>query len=138
MIRNLALSGLFIAGSVSGALAEGCAPKNGIAITKIEAMNQMMVNMDLQGFAAGILAEIGVDLTGSMGGVADIFANGFQNCATIAQRVDVGGMVQSVVVYNADVGPLFAYWMAVPASGDYRILSFTFDTELDAVLGKLH
>ncbi|MFP5480960.1 MAG: hypothetical protein ACLGIE_14940 [Alphaproteobacteria bacterium] len=119
------------------ALAEGCAPEGGTTVAKVESMNQLMLDLDIAGFVAAIKTEIGIDLGTSLDGLSSIYGEGFTGCATIAQRSDLGGMVQNVVMFDAKVGPLFTYWLAVPQDGGHRVISFTLDTELEKVMAKL-
>jgi hypothetical protein len=119
------------------ALAEGCALDGGTVIGRVEAMNQMVLDLDIPGLVAAIKQQVGIDVAADMGKVAEIFADGFNGCTTIAQRVDQGGMVQNVVMFDGKVGPLFGYWLAVPQGNEHRIISFTFHTDLDQVMGHL-
>jgi hypothetical protein len=70
--------------------------------------------------------------------VAQVFTDGFDGCSTIVQRVDTGGMVQSVVVYHGKVGPLFGYWQSYSKDGDFAMLTFNLNTDLNAVMASLH
>lgn len=136
---------MFKAATITGLLAllagqahaAGCAPEGGIEIAKIEAMNQMVLDMDFDGFARAIKDEVGIDIADGVKSVADIFTEGFVSCATIAQRKDLGGMVQNVVMFEAKVGPLFGYWLATPSGGDYKVVSFSLNTDLDEVMANL-
>ncbi|KAF0116253.1 MAG: hypothetical protein FD150_423 [Rhodobacteraceae bacterium] len=119
------------------ALAEGCAPDGGTVVAKVEAMNQMMLDLDFAGFVSAIKTEIGIDLGTSLDGLPDIYGDGFDGCATIAQRTDLGGMVQNVVMFNGKVGPLFGYWLAVPQADGHRVISFTLNTDLEKVMENL-
>ncbi|MDP3195216.1 hypothetical protein [Tabrizicola sp.] len=135
------MKALIVAGLVSlaptVALSEGCVLEGGTVVAKVEAMNQMMLNLDVAGFVGAIKDEIGLDLGDSLSGVTDIYAAGFDGCETIAQRSDLGGMVQNVVMFNGKVGPLFGYWLAVPQGDGHRVISFTLDTDLEKVMGNL-
>jgi hypothetical protein len=135
------MKALIVAGLVSlaptVAFAEGCALDGGTVVAKVEALNQRMLDLDVAGFVAAIKDEIGLDLGDSLSGVSEIFAAGFDGCATIAQRSDLGGMVQNVVMFNGKVGPLFAYWLAVPQGDGHRVISFTLDTDLEKVMANL-
>lgn len=119
------------------ALAEGCSLDGGVVVAKVEAMNQMMLDLDVAGFVAAIKAEIGLDLGDSLGGISEIYGAGFEGCETIAQRSDLGGMVQNVVMFNGKVGPLFGYWLAVPQGDGHRVISFTLNTDLEKVMENL-
>jgi hypothetical protein len=98
------------------ALAEGCALDGGKVIGRVEAMNQMVLDLDIPGLVAAIKQQVGIDVAADMGKVAEIFADGFNGCTTIAQRVDQGGMVQNVVMFDGKVGPLFGYVITVRKS----------------------
>ncbi len=135
------MKALILAGLVSlaptVALAEGCTLDGGVVVAKVEAMNQLMLDLDVAGFVAAIKEEIGLDLGDSLNGVAEIYSAGFDGCDTIAQRSDLGGMVQSVVMFNGKVGPLFGYWLSVPKGDGYRVISFTLNTDLEKVMANL-
>ncbi|MGL4238015.1 hypothetical protein [Tabrizicola sp.] len=132
-MKAIVTLGLLALGPVA-AHAEGCAPDEGIAVPEIEAMNQLLLNKDFDGFSAAVEEVIGIKITGDMKPVAEIFVEGFDGCATIVQRVDVGGMVQHVVVFNGKPGPLYGYWMAIPRDDGVRIMSFIVHTDLDKVM----
>lgn len=137
MIKPVALAAALALGAAA-AHAEGCAPEGGTVLPEVEALNQKILDKDFSGFAEGVKAHIGVDVAQAMNSVAQIFADGFDGCTTIAQRTDTGGMVQNVVVFDGKPGPLFGYWLAMSQNGKFRLLSFNIDTDLDAVMGKLH
>ena len=119
------------------AQAEGCAPLGGIEIAKVEAMNQMILDLNFSGFATAIKTEIGIDIKEDINSIAEIFGDGFDGCATVAQRSDTGGMVQNVVIFNGKPGPLFGYWLSIPTEDGYRLLSFTIHTDLGQVMSSL-
>lgn len=119
------------------ALAEGCTLEGGVAVAKVEAMNQMMLELDVAGFVEAIKAEIGIDVAESLAGLSDLYSGGFEGCATIAQRSDLGGMVQNVVMFNGAAGPLFGYWLAVPQGDGHRVISFSLNTDLEKVMDNL-
>lgn len=138
MYKKLALAaGMVLA--VSGASwAAGCAPDGGEAIDEIEAMNQMVLDQDYAGYAAAVKGYINVDVSSSLDQIAQVFAEGFEGCTTVAQRRDTGGLVQSVVVYRGKVGPLFGYWQSYQKDGAFALLTFNLNTDIDAVMGGLH
>ena len=78
------MKALIVAGLVSlaptVAFAEGCALDGGTVVAKVEALNQMMLELDVAGFVAAIKDEIGLDLGESLSGVSEIFAAGFDGC----------------------------------------------------------
>ena len=117
--------------------AEGCSLEGGTTLVKVEAMNQMMLDRKVDRFSAMIKAELGGDVANQMGRLAEMYKDGFHGCATIAQRVDIGGMVQNVVFFNGKSAPLFIYWMAVAESDREVLLSFKFSTNLDEVMSAL-
>lgn len=126
-----------VAVAPSVAVAAGCAPDGGVVVEKVETMNQMMLDLDVSGFVAAIKTEIGIDLADSLNGLPGIYADGFEGCATIAQRSDLGGMVQNVVMFNGKAGPLYGYWLAVPNPDGHRVISFTLNTDLQIVMENL-
>jgi hypothetical protein len=119
------------------ALAEGCALSGGVVLSKVEALNQLMLDLDLARFAARVEAELGGQITGEMTEVAEIYAEGFDGCVTFAQRVDQGGMVQNLVMFEGKTAPLYLYWLAVKEGEREVLMSLQFSTDLDDVMAKL-
>jgi hypothetical protein len=72
-----------------------------------------------------------------MSQLAEMYSGGFNGCATIAQRVDQGGMVQNLVMFDGKAAPLYLYWLAVKDCEREVILSFKFSTALDDMLAVL-
>lgn len=123
----------FLALGAAAARAEGCPPDGGIAIDTVEAMNQMILENDFSGFSVAIKEKLGIDPSGGFGEIETIFKDGFTGCATVAQRTEVGGLVQNLVVFNGKRFPLYGYWLAIPEGAGYRVLSFNINTSLDQV-----
>lgn len=65
--------------------------------------------------------------------------DGFDGCTTIAQRVDTGGMVQEITLFDlpGDQGPLSLYMAAGPVEGELTVLLFSFNGKLSVILDKL-
>lgn len=135
-MKPIALAGLLALAPLA-AHAEGCAPEGGVEVASFEAMNQLMLDSDFAGFAGAIQQAVGTDVAEAMGQIGSIFADGFDGCTTIAQRVDTGGMVQNLVVFHGKPGPLFGYWMGMPDGDGYRVLSFNINTDLDKVMSLM-
>lgn len=117
--------------------AEGCPPEAGVTLPEVEAMNQLVLNNDFAGLAAAIKTQMGLDLGSGFSDLQKVYAAGFEGCATVVQRTDVGGMIQSVIVFDGKVGPLYGYWLAVPKGEGHRLLSFNLNTSLDVVMAGL-
>ncbi len=64
---------------------------------------------------------------------------GFDGCTTIVQRVDTGGMVQEVTIFNMpnNAGPLSLYMVAAPIDGKLTPLLFNYNSAVDEVLDKM-
>ena len=134
-VAGIAAGLLFL--SPTAVVAEGCRLEDGIAVPAIESMNQMLLDLDVQGFAAAIQDELGGDVTEQMSQLAEMYKDGFHGCTTIAQRVDRGGMIQNLVFFNGKTAPMFVYWMAAEDGGRYVLLAFKFSTVLDDVMVAL-
>lgn len=135
-MKRFSAAGLLALGAVA-AHAEGCPPEGGIEIAKVEAMNQLLLDKDFEALTKAINDEIGAGIEKPMAAIASLFSEGFDGCSTIAQRTDLGGMVQNVVIFRGKPGPLFAYWLSIPQADGYRILSFTINTSIGEVLSEL-
>jgi hypothetical protein len=118
-------------------LAEGCRLEGGITVAEVEALNQMMLDLDVDRFSATIEKELGSTDAEQMRQIAEVYKDGFHGCTTIAQRVDLGGMVQNLVFFNGKTAPLFVYWMAVDDGERHVLMSFKFSTVLDDVMVAL-
>jgi hypothetical protein len=119
------------------ALAEGCSLADGITVTKVEALNQMMLDLDIDRFSETVRQELGGDIADQMSQLSEMFQDGFHGCATIVQRVDRGGMVQNLVMFDGKVGPLYFYWAAVKEGEREVILFLRFSTSLGDVMAEL-
>ena len=68
-----------------------------------------------------------------------LFPDGFESCQTVAQRRDVGGMVQEVSTFNiaGQSSPMSLNLLAMPIRGEMQISLITFNTRMGAVLEEL-
>lgn len=117
--------------------AEGCAPVGGETVPEVEALNQLVVDSDFDGLSAKVGDYLGVNLGNAMLPIASVFKDGFTGCTTVAQRRDVGGLVQSMVVYHGAIGPLFGYWMSMTGPEGFALLTFEINTDLAVVTGYM-
>ena len=71
--------------------------------------------------------------------VKDIVPNGFDSCQVIAQRKDIGGLIQEVATFNikGSVQPLSLYLSAMPVRGELIIGQVNFNTAIGPVLREL-
>jgi hypothetical protein len=137
MKTQFGAAALLALGLAGGAHAEGCTLDGGVMIPEIEALNQLILDKKFSEFAGEINSYIGVDVAAGMDQIGTIFSAGFDGCATIAQRRDIGGMTQSVIEFYGTVGPLFGYWLSAERNGEFELISFNMNTELDTVLADL-
>ncbi len=136
MMKRIAMAAMLVL-SAPMAWAEGCPPRDGATIPEVEAMNQMLLDLDFNGFAATVKQQVGTDISASMPGAAELFAKGFIGCTTVVQRRDIGGLVQNLVYFDSSVGPLFVYWRVVPVGAAHRLISFSVNTDMDKVFDHL-
>ncbi|MEM8579004.1 MAG: hypothetical protein AAGF60_14235 [Pseudomonadota bacterium] len=68
-----------------------------------------------------------------------LFPSGFESCQTIAQRRDMGGMVQEVTTFNirGNTAPMSIYLLAAPLRGEMQISYVNFNTTMNDVLDSL-
>lgn len=117
-------------GPAQGALAAGCALAGGESAVEIQAMNQLILDGRFTDFAADLEARANMNVSGAMQSVAKAYAAGFESCATILQRRDVGGMTQELVMFRSPVGPLFLYWLYVGTGEAFTVLQFKLNSDL--------
>jgi len=137
MKSHIGAAAVLALGLAGAAHAEGCSLEGGVTVPEIEALNQLILDKKFSNFAAEINRYIGVDVAAGMDQIGSLFADGFDGCATIAQRRDIGGMTQSVVEFYGTVGPLFGYWLSAERNGKFELISFNMNTELGTVLADL-
>jgi hypothetical protein len=121
----------------TAARSEPCDLSGGVEVPEIEELNQMVLRQDNAAFKARASALLDQQLGAGVQSLFDIYAEGFDHCATIAQRVDAGGMMQSVVLFDGTSGPLFAYWLSVPQGGKFRLLEFNLNSDIDKILSQM-
>lgn len=71
--------------------------------------------------------------------VKDIVPGGFEGCQVIAQRKDIGGLIQEVSTFNikGSVQPLSLYLSAMPVRGELIFGQVNFNTAIGPVLDEL-
>lgn len=119
------------------AQAEGCAPPDGVAVPRVELLNQMVLDQNFLGFAKSVEADTGQNVRGGLNSIATTFEAGFDGCTTLVQRRDVGGMVQSVVMYHGKAGPLFGFFRTAEIKGEVKLVTFSLNTSSEEILEKL-
>ena len=62
---------------------------------------------------------------------------GFKSCTTILQRIETGGMVQEIVLFDTGGTPVSLYLMGAEMSGRMHVLSFRYSTSIGDVLGTV-
>lgn len=75
-----------------------------------------------------------------IGQLEGLFPNGFEDCQTIVQRRDAGGMVQEVTTFNikGQDFPMSLYLLAAPIRGEMKISYLNFNTTMTEVLKSLY
>ena len=134
--RFLFLAAALICTATVGA-SQGCPAKKGEEFPGIEALNQLLLNADFQGFSAAVADGSGGGILLDMTAISQVFPTGFSECTTIAQRFEPQGTMQSIVVFRSDIGPLFAYWLVLPTSTGFTLNSISLDTNVSAILNLL-
>lgn len=135
-MKRLALGLGLLTGMAGAAFAQGCEIEGGESEPMIEAFNQLILEQKFDAFAAEMQAKANMNVSGAMESVASAYAAGFTGCATIAQRRDVGGLTQHLVLFKGKAGPLFVYWLYAGAGEDTVLLQFKLDSDLE-ILEKL-
>ncbi len=98
---------------------------------EIQAMNQLLLDRRFEEFAGQVQAMANMNIDGPMQAVGEAFADGLDDCATLLQRQDIGGLTQELVMYRSSVGPLFLYWMYAATGDGFTLLQFKLDSGLD-------
>lgn len=135
MRLSSAIGALMLSGGL--AHAQGCPPVGGETIAEIEELNQLVVDSKFEDLEARVGTYLGMDMDNMMFPLASIYADGFTGCTTVAQRSEVGGLVQTMVVYDGAVGPLFGYWMSMTGVTGFRLLTFDLNTDLTVVTDRM-
>jgi len=137
MLRSLLIAATLAAGP---ALAQSeCPPEGGIQVPLLETAKQDFLTGDYRGFHEKITTVIrNTDYDELFNPLIVSVPDGFSTCSTILQRVETGGMVQEVILYQLPGGTtLGVYLMAGPVDGRMHVLSFQFSTAIGDVLEKL-
>ncbi len=136
-MKTTAILAALLAATAGTAHAQACAFSGDTVQPDIDSFNQMMLDDRYDDFTAAMQASMGTDLTETMAQLVQIYPGGFSACTTIAQRSDVGGMVQELVIFDSANGPLFIYWAYVAGPDGFRLLAYSIDSDSDAI-DKLH
>ncbi len=137
MFKRLLFNAICAGFLAGGAHAAGCALEGGEPIAEIEELHQLLLDQEYPVFAERIQALTNVSAGEGMQNVANAFPGGFQGCTTILQRRDVGGMVQSFVVFYSASGPLFVYWWSATINGEFKVFNFYLNNEPSKVLERM-
>lgn len=73
------------------------------------------------------------------GQIQVVFPNGFDSCATVLQRREEPGFLQDLVFYfpAGSPAPMALLLIATEVDGQYRLIEFTYNTSISAVLDDL-
>ncbi|WP_171175824.1 hypothetical protein [Ruegeria sp. HKCCD8929] len=137
MIRTLALVTMLAAESASAQTP--CPAEGGQTFALFETAKLDFLKGDYKSFHAHIATLIsGTDYEKLFNPLILGAPDGFSGCTTVLQRVETGGMVQELVLYELPNGvPLGLYLLAAPVRGELSFLSFQFSTSIGDVLDEL-
>lgn len=142
MTRFLTAAAFAICGSTAHAQTAPCVMNDAEVFPEVEAAKTQFLKSDHEAFIDTLRVSMGDNadaLVRPMEQLSIVFPNGFDRCQTIVQRVDRGGMVQDVTVFEDDNSPfpIALYLLAFPA-GDRMVIGFmNFNTEMGEVLDEL-
>ncbi len=117
-----------------------CAFTGPTVFPELEAAKTAFLGGDYAGFFALAAAQMpNEDGVALMAGIAEGVPDGFESCATVVQREDVGGLVQEITLFQlpGGQGPISLYVQSALINGQRVILQFSFDSTLGKVLEKL-
>lgn len=70
--------------------------------------------------------------------LTELFPDGFIGCRVVAQRVDIGGMIQEVITFETKANfPMSLYLLAIPMRGQLEITYLNFNTEFNMIIDQL-
>lgn len=74
-----------------------------------------------------------------LGKLTQIVPDGFDSCQVIAQRRDVGGMIQEVSTFSApgELQPVSLYLLVMPVRDEMIVGQVNFNTSVGPVIGSL-
>jgi hypothetical protein len=117
-----------------------CAFTGPTVFPEMEAAKAAFLAGDYPGFFT-LVGELmpNTDGTALMAELAASVPDGFASCTTIAQREDVGGLVQEVTLFSLSDGQGYIglYMQSALADGRRLVLQFSFNSTLTAVLDDL-
>ncbi len=130
--------------AASPAVAENtCEMRGAEPVEILEAAKEAFLKGEFQEFS-----KVATELMGSsrkalekpLGQLEGLFPNGFEDCQTVVQRRDVGGMVQEVTTFNikGQDFPMSLYLLAAPIRGEMKISYLNFNTTMTDVLDSLY
>ncbi|MEM7320982.1 MAG: hypothetical protein AAF408_18405 [Pseudomonadota bacterium] len=118
---------------------ERCPPENGTKFELLEGAKFDFLTGDYKAFHAKVSVVIsGLDYEKLFNPLILGAPEGFGACTTVLQRVETGGMVQEVVLFEMPNGvPLGVYMLVAPVRGELQFLSFKFSTSIGDVMDEL-
>lgn len=118
---------------------EPCPPAGGQAFAVLEAAKSEFLTGDYAAFHGRLARFIrGTDFQQLFNPLIVAAPQGFPSCTTVLQRVETGGMVQEVILFELSDGfPLGLYLLAAPVRGELSFLSFKYSTSIGDVMDEL-
>ncbi len=137
------LAALVLLISPVSAAAQSCAPSTDADIQVFEAAKTAFLKTDYRAFA-GLVDDYIPNIDAQFDqlfGPLDVFEpRGFSQCRTVLQRREAPSFAQEIVFFypRGSNTPLALHMVGSEVDGVFRVLEFTYDTSVSAVLDKLH
>ena len=125
------------------ASAQSCAPSTADDIPAFEAAKTAFLKTDYRAFASLVddyIPNMNQQFDGLFGPLDAFEPQGYDRCRTILQRREAPSFVQEIVFYypKGRDSPLALHLVGAEVDGAMRILEFTYNASLSAVLDGLH
>ncbi len=127
---------------VSGA-AQSCDPSTDVDIPVFEAAKTAFLKTDYRAFAGLVddyIPNMDAQFEGLFGPLDVFEPRGFDRCRTVLQRREDPSFAQEIVLFFPRGGdtPLALHIAGAQVDGEFRVLEFTYNTSVSAVMDKLH
>ena len=123
--------------------AQSCNPSTPADIPLFEAAKTAFLKTDYRAFANLVddyIPSIDSQFDALFGPLDAFEPQGYDRCRTIVQRREDPGFYQDIVLYfpKGSAVPLALHLAGAEVDGTVRVLEFTYNTSISAVLDKLH
>ncbi|MFQ1699289.1 hypothetical protein ACJ5NV_01705 [Loktanella agnita] len=125
------------------AAAQSCEPSTDADIATFEAAKTAFLRTDYRAFANLVddyIPNMDAEYERLFGPLSVFEPRGFDRCRTILQRREEPSFIQEVVFYfpkGSDV-PLALHLVGAEVDGQVRMLEFTYNSSISAILNELH